>query len=37
MTCLSKSPNKHNRIYVTAEPLGDELTDAIEKDEISAK
>jgi len=26
-TCLSKSPNKHNRLYVTAEPLGDDLAD----------
>lgn len=29
--CLSKSPNKHNRLYVVAAPLGDELTDAIER------
>jgi len=35
--CLSKSPNKHNRLYVTAEPLGDDVTNAIEADEISAK
>lgn len=35
--CLSKSPNKHNRLYVVACPLGDELTDAIEADDISAK
>lgn len=35
--CLSKSPNKHNRLYVVAQPLGDELTDAIEKDTISSK
>ena len=26
VTCLSKSPNKHNRIYLTAEPMGDELS-----------
>jgi elongation factor 2 len=25
-TMVSKSPNKHNRIYMTAEPLGDALT-----------
>jgi elongation factor 2 len=35
--CLSKSPNKHNRLYVVAEPLGDDLTNAIDSDEISAK
>jgi len=35
--CLSKSPNKHNRLYVVAEPLGDDLTNAIEADDISAK
>lgn len=35
--CLSKSPNKHNRIYIQAAPIGDELTDAIEADKISAK
>jgi elongation factor 2 len=35
--CLAKSPNKHNRLYVTAEPLGDELTKAIEDEEVSAK
>jgi elongation factor 2 len=35
--CLSKSPNKHNRIYMTATPLGDELTDAIDADDLSAK
>merc|ERR1719439_454150 len=29
-TCLAKSPNKHNRIYLTAEPLGEELSKAIE-------
>jgi elongation factor 2 len=35
--CLSKSPNKHNRLYVVACPLGDEVTNAIEADEISSK
>merc|ERR1712025_950528 len=29
-TCLAKSPNKHNRMYVTAEPMGEELSKAIE-------
>ena len=35
--CLSKSPNKHNRIYCTALPLTDELSNAIETDKITAK
>ena len=35
--CLSKSPNKHNRLYVAACPLGDELSEAIEKDDLTAK
>jgi elongation factor 2 len=30
MTCLSKSPNKHNRIWMVAKPLLPELADAIE-------
>jgi elongation factor 2 len=35
--CLSKSPNKHNRLFVTAEPLGDELTNGIESEDVTAK
>jgi elongation factor 2 len=35
--CLAKSPNKHNRIFLTAEPLGDDLTNAIEADKITSK
>merc|ERR1719476_1223789 len=35
--CLSKSPNKHNRIYCTACPLGDELAKDIEDDKIGSK
>lgn len=35
--CLSKSPNKHNRIFCTAAPLGDDLTNAIEETKISPK
>merc|ERR1719473_2416726 len=35
--CLSKSPNKHNRIFCVAAPLGDELSQAIEDDKISSK
>ena len=30
-TALAKSPNKHNRIFMEAEPLADELVDEIEK------
>merc|ERR1712014_362521 len=29
--CLSKSPNKHNRIYMRAQPLDEELSNEIEK------
>jgi len=29
-TCLAKSPNKHNRLYVEAEPLAEELSIEIE-------
>jgi len=35
--CLSKSPNKHNRIFCVAAPLGDDLSNAIEDDKISSK
>jgi elongation factor 2 len=37
MTALSKSPNKHNRLYVTAEPLDDEVSKAIEAGKISPR
>merc|ERR1711881_600071 len=30
-TCLAKSPNKHNRIYLVAEPMEDDLSKAIEE------
>ena len=36
-SCLSKSPNKHNRIYCQAAPLGDELSLAVEEDKITSK
>jgi len=36
-TCLSKSPNKHNRLYMEAVPLSDELTQAIEDGVVDAK
>jgi elongation factor 2 len=34
-TCVSKSPNKHNRIYLEAEPLGEEVCQAIESNELT--
>lgn len=33
--CLAKSSNKHNRLFVKASPLADEVVDALEKGEIS--
>jgi len=35
--CLAKSPNKHNRLYMTAEPMPEGLAEAIEKGEITDK
>jgi elongation factor 2 len=35
--CLSKSQNKHNRLYMSAEPLGEEFCNAIDNKEISAR
>jgi len=37
MTALSKSQNKHNRIFATAAPLGEEVTTAIEAGKVSAR
>merc|ERR1712159_102620 len=34
--CLSKSPNKHNRLFMKAEPMGDECTAAIDNGTISS-
>jgi len=36
-TCLSKSPNKHNRLYMKAKPLPDGLAEAIEKGDIGPR
>ena len=36
-TCLAKSPNKHNRIYLTAEPLPEELSCEIESGKLGPK
>ena len=34
---LAKSPNKHNRIYMTAEPLGDDLVNDIESGKFDTR
>lgn len=36
-TCLSKSPNKHNRLWVTAEPFAEGLSEAIEDGEVTPR
>jgi len=35
MMCLSKSPNKHNRLFMKAEPLDEEVCRAIESKKIT--
>jgi elongation factor 2 len=35
LICLSKSPNKHNRLFIKAEPLDEELCRAIETNQIN--
>jgi elongation factor 2 len=37
MTCLSKSPNKHNRIFMKAAPITEECSVDIETGKISSK
>ncbi|ANB12347.1 elongation factor 2 [Sugiyamaella lignohabitans] len=37
MTALSKSPNKHNRIYVKAQPIDEELALAIENGTVNPR
>lgn len=37
MTALSKSPNKHNRLYVIAEPLGEDVSLAIEGGKVNPR
>jgi len=37
VTCLAKSPNKHNRIYLQAEPMSDELCKEIEEGKLGPK
>jgi len=36
-TCLSKSPNKHNRLYVIGYPLGDDVNNEIDDKKIDPK
>merc|ERR1712146_866792 len=36
-TCLAKSPNKHNRLYLTAEPMDEDLSNLIEKGDAGPK
>jgi len=35
--CLSKSPNKHNRLFMKAVPMPDGLPDDIDKNEVNAR
>merc|ERR1712232_666322 len=37
VTCLARSPNKHNRIYLTAEKMTEELCKAIEDGIVGPK
>jgi elongation factor 2 len=37
MMCLSKSPNKHNRLFMKAQPFPDGLADEIEDGEVNHK
>jgi elongation factor 2 len=37
ITALSKSPNKHNRLYMIAEPLGEEVSKDIEAGKINPR
>ena len=35
--CLSKSPNKHNRLFMKARPFPDGLAEDIEKGDVSPR
>ena len=35
--CLSKSPNKHNRLFLKGKPLTDDLSDLIESEKVGPK
>jgi len=35
--CLAKSPNRHNRLYMTAEPIQSELVERMDRKEVAGK
>jgi len=37
MLCLSKSPNKHNRLFMKAVPMNEGLSDDIERGDVNAR
>jgi len=37
IVCLSKSPNKHNRLFLKAQPLSEQLQNEIEDGKVSSK
>jgi len=37
MMCLSKSPNKHNRLFMKARPFADGLSEDIEKGDVTQR
>lgn len=37
ITCLSKSPNKHNRLFMKAVPMAEGLSDDIDKGEVNPR
>jgi len=37
VACMTKSPNKHNRLTMTAEPMSEELTELIEAGKVSPR
>jgi elongation factor 2 len=37
ITCLAKSPNKHNRLYMKAQPMPDGLPEDIDKGEVTSR
>jgi len=37
ITCLAKSPNKHNRLFMKAQPMPDGLAEDIDKGDVTAR
>ena len=37
MMCLSKSPNKHNRLFMRAAPIPDGVSEDIDNDEVNPR